>query len=44
MIKEKELPKCEVCGNPIYNPAYWEIGLCGSCATGEADETLPILE
>jgi hypothetical protein len=32
-----EIPDCDVCGNPIYNSDFWDVGMCGPCTTGEAD-------
>jgi formylmethanofuran dehydrogenase subunit E len=37
--KQKDIPKCDACGNPIYNPDFWDtgLGMCGPCTTGEAN-------
>lgn len=33
---------CSVCKNQIYDPDYYEIELCPSCATGESDLANPL--
>lgn len=37
-MKEEDLPTCDVCNQPIYNPFYQKtgLGMCGPCTTGEA--------
>lgn len=31
--------KCNSCGQPIWNPDFWDlVGMCGPCTTGESDD------
>lgn len=36
LVDKKTFPKCEACGQPIYNPDFYDMDLCGPCCTGEA--------
>jgi hypothetical protein len=41
LIKPK---KCEVCGQPIWNPEWWDNDcgqMCGVCTLGESAELFP---
>lgn len=35
-VDHKSFPKCSSCGNPIYNPDFYEEEMCGPCMTGES--------
>ena len=39
-VDHESFPKCTCCGQPIYNPDFYEdedLDMCGPCTTGEAD-------
>lgn len=44
-VNHNDFPKCTSCGNPIYNPEFYEESeygpdMCGPCTTGEADTVM----
>jgi len=31
-------PRCESCGSYVWNPEFFNCGMCGPCTTGESAE------
>ena len=36
LVDIESFPKCSSCGQPIYNPDFYDEEMCGPCMTGEA--------
>lgn len=39
-VDKKSFPICESCGQPIYNPSWYDEEMCGPCMTGESAELM----
>lgn len=36
LVDHDSFPKCDCCDQPIYNPNFYEMDMCGPCTTGES--------